>query len=195
MFWTEKKLAARMKELDSYRYRQRIAIPSFRFQLDEEGAIGERPPKNGEWSTISIGDRWEGRDLYAWLAADVSIPEQWANKTIVGLFDFGKTDGGTNAGFESLLYLNGIPYQGVDGNHQEVLFPAGASGNTYNLVFRLWSGLEGGGEPTIQEHKIKRAELSWLDLIVDDLYFTGEAVLQTIKVLDGHRPEREDSGV
>jgi alpha-mannosidase len=192
MFWTEKKLSARLKELDGYRYRDMITIPSFRFQLDEEGAVGMRPPQNGEWSTIHLGDRWEGRDLYAWLATEVKLPEQWAKRTVVGLFDFGKTDGGTNAGFESLLYLNGEPFQGVDANHQEVLFPIDAAGSTYSLVFRLWSGLEGGGKPTVQEHRIKRAGLAWLDKAVDDLYFTGKAVLQTIDMLDEHRPERED---
>lgn len=192
MFWTEKKLAARIKELDNYRYRDKITIPAFQYQLDEEGAVGARPPKDGDWSVINLGDRWEGRDLYAWLKADVDIPNSWADKTVVGLFDFGKTDGGTNAGFESLLYLNAKPYQGVDGNHKEVLFPTDAAGSTYNLIFRLWSGLEGGGKPTVQEHRIKQAELAWLDAAADDLFFTGKAVLQSVEMLDEHRPERED---
>ena len=36
----------------------------------------------------------------------------------VGLFDFGETGGGYNSGFESLLYLDGHPWQGVDTNHR-----------------------------------------------------------------------------
>ncbi|MGV3488193.1 MAG: alpha-mannosidase [Tuberibacillus sp.] len=192
MFWTEKKLAARIRELDSYRYRDKMDIQSFRFQLDEEGAVGTRPPQGGHWSDIQLGDRWEGRDLYAWLAADVTIPREWKGKTVIGVFDFGKTDGGTNAGFESLLYLDGKPFQGVDGNHQEVFFPDNSAGKTLNIVFRLWSGLEGGGKPVVQEHKIKTAQIAWLDEATDDLYFTAKAAIQSVEMLDVNRPERED---
>ncbi|GGH78315.1 alpha-mannosidase [Pullulanibacillus pueri] len=192
MFWTDKKLAARVRELDGYRYRERIEIPSFQFQLDEEGKVGERPPIDGQWSTLKIGDQWSGRDLYAWLAAKVEIPEDWQSRTILGLFDFGKTDGGTNAGFESLLYINGAPYQGVDGNHQEVFLSHEMAGKSIDLVFRLWSGLEGGGKPVEQVHKISRAQIAWLDEATDDLYFTAKASLQAVEMLDEHRPERED---
>jgi len=192
MFWTEKKLNSRIKELEPYRYRDRKAIPSFRFQLDEEGAVGDRPPVGGEWPELKTGERWSGRDLYAWLAAEAEVPNAWQGRTIVGLFDFGKTDGGTNAGFESLLYVNGEPYQGVDGNHKEVFFSADAGGKTLGLIFRLWSGLEGGGKPVEQEHRIKTAELAWLDESVDDLYYTAKAALQAVERLDEHRPERED---
>ena len=41
---------------------------------------------------------------------------------MVGLFNFGETGGGYNSGFESLLYVDGHPYQGVDTNHNEVFF-------------------------------------------------------------------------
>jgi len=192
MFWTEQKLAARIKALGPYRYREARDISSFRFQLDEEGAVGARPPEDGYGSVIRIGDRWEGRDLYAWLAAEVQIPIEWQNKTVIGLFDFGKTDGGTNAGFESLLYLDGKPYQGVDANHQEVFFPDHVAGKTVKLVFRIWSGLEGGGVPVIQEHKIKTAQVAYLDEAADDLYFTGKAIIQAVEMLDDHHPVRED---
>lgn len=192
LFWTEQKLTARIKELDGYRYRDRMEIPSFRFQIDEKGEVGARPPQDGDWTTIRIGDVWKGRDVYAWLSADVATPASWRGRTVCGLFDFGKTDGGTNAGFESLLYVDGRPYQGVDANHQEVLLPDDVAGRTVSLIFRLWSGLEGGGMPVEQEHKIKRAEIAWLDEAADDLYFTAKAALQTVGMLDENRPERED---
>jgi alpha-mannosidase len=191
MFWTEEKLEARIKELEKYRYRDIISIPSFRFLLDEKGEIGARPPKEGDWGKIKVGDYWKGRDLYAWLQVDVDVPKHWNGREIVGLFDFGKTGDGNNSGFESLLYVNGVPYQGVDSNHTEVFFPENAAGTKINLTFRLWSGLEGGGIPTQQEHKIKRAEIAWLDEKCDDLFFTGKAVIETIKIFDEYRPERQ----
>jgi alpha-mannosidase len=191
MFWTEEKLEARIKELDQYRYRETIQIPSFRFLMDEQGEIGTHPPKEAEWNVIQTGDYWTGRDVYAWLQTEVQIPEEWNNQEIVGRFDFGKTGDGNNSGFESLLYVGDTPYQGVDSNHIEVFFSKESAGTILPLTFRLWSGLEGGGIPTPQEHKIKRAELTVLDKIADDLFFTGKAILGTVKVLERNRPERQ----
>src|SRR5690606_32577761 len=103
----------------------------------------------------------------------------------------GTTGGGNNSGFEALLFLNGVPYQGVDANHKEVPFPSDAAGNTLRLRFRLWSGLNGYGRREELEHRIALADICWLDEAADDLYFTGRAVLETIRLLEEHRPERE----
>ena len=192
MFWTEEKLNARIRELEAFRYRDAQPIEAFRAQVDEEGRIGARPPKEGPWSTMQAGDRWEGRDLYLWLETEVEIPAAWKGRQTVGVFDFGKTGGGNNSGFESLLYVNGEPFQGVDMNHQEVFFPEPAIGTKVKLQFRLWSGLEGGGKPQVQEHRVKRAEIAWLDGTVDRLYYTARAVMQTVEVLPANAPERTD---
>ncbi|WP_188456226.1 alpha-mannosidase [Virgibacillus oceani] len=192
MFQTEKKLAARLTELDSHRYRGNVEISSFQFQLDAKGEVGTKPPIDGEWTTLKKGETWTGRDLYAWLAAEVKIPVEWDSKEVVGVFDFGITDGGTNSGFESLLYVNHVPYQGVDGNHKEVFFSNELTGDAVQLDFRLWSGLEGGGRPVEQVHTFKQAFLAWLDENVDDLYYTGKAALQTVEMLDKTNPVRED---
>jgi alpha-mannosidase len=77
---------------------------------------------------IRIGDRWNGRDVYYWLAADVMIPAEWEGRKVLGRFCLGQTGGGTNSGFESLLFLNGEPYQGVDSNHEEVFMPEAVIG-------------------------------------------------------------------
>ncbi|MGP4038614.1 alpha-mannosidase [Gracilibacillus sp. D59] len=190
MFWTVEKLDKQINELQTYRYRNIKRITSFNSLLDEEGRIGERPPSSTDWQTININDRWEGRDKYLWLKTDVTIPETWKDSKIIGVFDFGKTGGGHNSGFESLLYVNDQPYQGVDSNHQEVFFDSQLAGNNLTLCFRLWSGLEGGGQPTIQEHQLKTAFLACLDPALDDLYFTSKATIETVKYLEQNQPER-----
>lgn len=191
MFWTEEKLLRQIDELSHYRYREPIPIKQFLFQLDDAGEIGARPPQEGEWSTVSTGERWEGRDVYAWLKADIDIPAVWQRRQIVGRFDFGTTGKGYNSGFESLLYLNGIPYQGVDSNHIEVFLPEGSGGSNVSLVFRLWSGLEGiNGDHQLQEHKFRLAELAWLDEAADNLYFTAKAAVESMQVIAENQPER-----
>ena len=189
MLLTIEKLKARVKELSPYRYRDRRQISEFRWRLDPEGAVATYPPEDGVWQTMRLGDRWEGRDLYAWLQADISLPAEWAGRKVLGLFDFGRTGGGHNSGFESLLFIDGVPYQGVDSNHQEVFFAPESVGRNISLAFRLWSGLEGGGPPQMQEHRLQQAELAWLDTTVDDLYFWAQAILDTLDVLDQNQPE------
>ncbi|SFL45610.1 alpha-mannosidase [Gracilibacillus orientalis] len=191
MFWTVEKLDKQVSELQPYRYRNIKAITSFNCLLDEEGKVGERPPANtNDWQTININDKWEGRDKYLWLKTDITIPKTWKDAKIIGVFDFGKTGGGHNSGFESLLYVNDQPYQGVDSNHQEVFFNPQLAGDDVTLCFRLWSGLEGGGQPTIQEHQLKTAFLACLDPRLDDLYFTSKATIETVKYLEQNQPER-----
>lgn len=193
MFLTEQKITSRLRELDGYRYREAVVLSSFQTLEDEGLQIhGAAPQPDDQWTTMKLGDSWSGRDRYLWLAASVDVPAEWQGKQILGRFHFGKTGGGTNSGFESLLYVNGQPYQGVDSNHMEVFLPDTAAGQTQQLTFRLWTGLEGGGQPRLQKHELKTAELCWLDEAADNLYYTGMTVIETVAVLDEHAPERAD---
>lgn len=191
MFWTEEKLSNRIEELEAYRYRNKLPIFEFQCQEDPEGEVGKRPPEDGLWSTMKAGEHWTGRDLYLWLKTDIKIPESWKGQPVVGLFNFGQGEGGNNSEFESLLYVDGSTYQGVDSRHPEVFLPNDCYGRTLQLIFRLWSGLEGGGEPKEQEHRINRAEVACFDEATDDLYFTAMAVIETVKVLNENQPERQ----
>ncbi|WP_059102644.1 alpha-mannosidase [Shouchella shacheensis] len=192
MFLTEHKLENRLNELRGFRYRDGWIITRLYFQ-DDAGEIGAYPPKvDDDCEVVNVGDRWEGRDVYKWLQVDVSFPKSWEGKKPVGLFDFGRTGGGNNSGFESLLFVDGKPYQGVDSNHEEVLLPNDKVGHSLRLSFRLWTGLEGGGPKQIQHYKLKDARIAWLDETVDDLYFTSLALFQTIEELATTDPYREE---
>ncbi|MBE1442460.1 alpha-mannosidase [Paenibacillus sp. OAS669] len=192
MLWTKEKLAARIKDIEGFRYRESIQITGMKMKQDEEGRIGAYPTEDGEWKEVSIGDRWTGRDLYRWLAFTADVPASWQGKRIVGRFDFGRTGGGNNSGFESLLFLNGQPYQGVDSNHEEVFLAPETAGTKVKFQFRLWSGLNGYGKAEPIENQLQRAELSWLDETADDLYYTSRAVLETVEQLEENRPERHE---
>lgn len=190
MLFTEKKLEARLHELSETRYRDSVPLESFSAIEDEIGATGARPPSAQPTFELKTGETWKGRDRYIWLSRNVEIPKGWAGKTVLGRFDFGETGGGNNDGFESLLYWNGSPYQGVDSNHQEVFLPDEAAGTTGRMDIRLWSGLDGGGKPREMKHTVNRAELCWLDERIDDFYYTGRAVLETIQALGAGHPDR-----
>lgn len=187
MFMNDK-LRRRIDQLQEFRYRDTQSIEKWSFVVDEEGAVGTRPPVAVEERTVQLGEGWRGRDLYAWLSSTVTIPQSWADKTIVGRFDFGKTGSSGTSGFESLLYCNGSPFQGVDSNHNEVFLP-NVPGQPLDLSFRLWSGLEGGGRPSVQEFRFSQADVAWLDERVDDLYYSARAMLDTFNALGEDNPD------
>ena len=189
MFYTIDKLRNRIHELDDYRYRDKVELEYFNTKLNGDRDIAPNIPTEYD-GVIKTGETWKGRDLYLWMQKEVDIQSNWENKTVVGIFDFGETGAGNNSGFESLFYLNNKPYQGVDSNHKEVFLPKNINGTSVELIFRLWTGLEGGGIPREQEHRINRAQLAWLDEKVDDLFYNASVILETIGELDEYSPDK-----
>ncbi len=201
MFLTDKKLERRIQELEQYRYRDIIPMKSFYIAEENQGVVNpELPafPASGDghcdkaWDMLETGDTWKGRDKYLWMYKEVEIPAEWEGKKVLGIFDFGNTGAGNNSGFESMLYVNGNMYQGVDVNHKEAFLDGSLCGASVKLAFRLWSGLEGGGVPKDQEHRIARADLAWLDEKADDFYYLASMALQTIEQLDGADPVQHE---
>ncbi len=193
MFLVERKIDRRIAEIKEYRYRDRETIEYFLTKEDDGKEVNPKVPTVfDEKERILLGERWSGRDRYLWLHRKLKIKEEWKGKQIVALFDFGKTGSGHNSGFESLLFLNGEMYQGVDSNHKEVFLSDSHCGTQVDVTLRLWSGLEGGGIPQIQEHKIQQAEIGWLDEEVDDFYYTASTIYQTVEQLGENDPIRVD---
>lgn len=189
MFYTIDKLRNRTHELEGFRYRDIIELEYFNTKLNGDRDINPEIPTEFD-GIIKTGETWKGRDLYLWMNKTVEIPSAWADKSVVGIFDFGETGAGNNSGFESLFYLNNKPYQGVDSNHKEVFFPKETPGTNLELLFRLWTGLEGGGVPREQEHRINRAQIAWLDEKVDDLFYNSMVILETIAELDEYSVDK-----
>lgn len=190
MFWTKEKVQNRNVEVSEYRYSKESLISEFDILEDGKGEIGSYPDGLVFEDTIAVGSDWRGRDRYVWLKANVVLPAKREGCRILGFFDFGKTGDGNNSGFESLLFVNGEPYQGVDQNHKEVFFDDALGGTRVELIFRLWSGLEGGGQVRTQEHRLNEAFIGYLDVAVDDLYYTAFAALQTLDYLGENSTER-----
>ena len=119
MFFTARKLECRKDELKKYRYRDVVKYREFAVSEDTQGVVNPAVPAEFEgWDTLKIEDVWRGRDRYLWLHLDAEIPAEWAGRRAVGVFDFGMTGAGNNSGFEAMLYIDGKPYQGVDGRRR-----------------------------------------------------------------------------
>ena len=172
-----------LEEIGENRYRNLVSIEEFDW-YEDDGVVGNRTPK-GNSIKVGQGFRSKGYDKYNWLCTKISIPESFGDENVLGIFDFGVPMGtGNNSNFESLLYVNGKPYQGVDGNHKEVFFNIKETGRELELSFRIWSGLNGGGRPREMTMSIDRAEFGVLDTAADDFYYLAMAALETHELLD-----------
>lgn len=172
-----------LEEIGENRYRNLVPIEEFDW-YEDDGVVGNRAPK-GDSIKVGQGFRSKGYDKYNWLCTKISIPESFGDENVLGIFDFGVPMGtGNNSNFESLLYVNGKPYQGVDGNHKEVFFNIKETGRELELRFRIWSGLNGGGRPREMTMSIDRAEFGVLDTAADDFYYLAMTALETHELLD-----------
>ena len=189
-FHHKERLAKHISQLAELRYRPLISLDSFT-AYEDDGTVGARcPDPTAAPFQMQLGDHWKGWDKYLWLCTEFIVPSPGIEKEAVGIFNFGITGGGNNSHFESLLYVNGEPYQGVDSNHMEVFFPPELTKEPINLQFRLWSGLNGGGPHTVIEHQLKQADIVQLDHHPDELYFMSRSILETIDLLDSNDPNQ-----
>lgn len=189
MLFTKNKLQQRVMELAGKRYFGFENVAPFQSM---EGPLSKDEyykeiPGTIEGGTFDINDMFVGRDRYLWIEKKVTLPVAKEGCEVVGLFNFGNTGHGGNSGFESLLYVDGKPYQGVDTNHGEVIF-SGLGGKEVTLTFMLWTGLEGGGQPRSFYHQCQTANVCYLHKKADELYFFARAIVETLDWMEEDSP-------
>lgn len=190
MFFTVNKIDTMLEQLEWLRYYKMESIFNFKAYDDTRGKdeIKKFPPQKGEEFEVEKNTLLVGRDRYVWLEKDITLPNKKEGFDILGIFDFGKTGGGNNSGFESLLYVNDEEYQGVDLNHKEVFFKDDLSQKNINLKFLLWSGLEGGGDIQDQFMLLKQADIGYIHKATDEFYYLAKNMNSVIKKLDKGLP-------
>lgn len=145
-------------------------------------------PANLAWKSIDIGDTWQGRDRYFWLKAQVKVPVLSADQHFILHLDLGRTGNGNNSGFESLLFVNGDPYQAIDSNHQDAYFDSQFSEQLLEITILLWTGLEGGGAHQIQHYALKDISAGVLNQTIRQCYVYLKLFYEIINELDEDEP-------
>lgn len=191
MFFTIEKFQRRTEELGKRRYFGHQTIAPFTAMPGDlpEDAVYHEIPDRIVGNEFHLNDFFTGRDRYLWLEKEVTLLPEMKGCKVVGLFDFGKTGEGHNSSFESLLYLDQEPYQGVDTFHNEVIF-TNLAGKRVNLTFLLWTGLEGGGKIREFYHRLKQADLVYLHVAADEMYYYADAITRTLGLLPEESTER-----
>ncbi len=184
MFFTEEKIARRIQELQSRRYINMENIAPMEAMEGTNGCdeVYTHVPEHFNGRPFALGERFCGRNKFLWLRKKIVLPQSKPGCEVFGLFDFGKTDGDFNSGFESLLYIDGHPYQAVDTYHRDVLLEPFA-GKEITMIFLLWTGRGGQQYETVFAHKFRQAQLGYLHKATDELYYLCRAALETARIL------------
>ncbi|NUK30271.1 alpha-mannosidase [Parageobacillus sp. VR-IP] len=185
MFFTVEKITKYLGEIKDSIYRQVQDIPTFKYK---EWPFGEEIKEaylpdfdDHDWQDFHIGESWGGYDKAAWFRTTVSIPEEWKNKRLVLHFLVGPRDGGGSTA-EALLYVNGMPLQGIDVWHEEAWIPPEyySEKNEFHLAIKAWSGVL----RVPKRRRFKVARLAWVDEATEKYYFLADTVLKSVNVLD-----------
>lgn len=121
------------------------------------------------WEVFNSEDmHWYGPDEHYWFKTVFVVPKALEGKSIIlnVKTQIEECDDGKNPQF--LLFLNGIPVQGIDMNHREVLLSKSAkTGEKYELELQSYTG--------ILHHEFNlMVEIIEIDLDIQKLYYDLE---------------------
>jgi alpha-mannosidase len=123
-------LKTRMPELERVIYRMQRPIEGW-----ETSCLGQKqdagPPPVEGWEPYTPGENWGGLDILQWFRTKITIPTDMAGWPVVALL---------HPGHEGLCYVDGVPYQGLDGGRPEVELTAKAEGGeTFDIMVEAYS--------------------------------------------------------
>lgn len=187
MFWPEEKLASRWRELEHHVARAVRTIAPVRCHLGDLPDGFAPALDDSAWPVIQSHQRWTSQpDQIAWFRAEVEVEPALAGKSLALRFGRSIARGGHDQLAESLLYLNGRPYHGLDRNHRLVFLPPDlCQEGRFSMAVQAWSGREQYDQLYWQD-----PELVWVDLQTEALVYDFAAVSGTLKELDPSAPAR-----
>lgn len=134
--------------------------------------------------------RFIGNDMHYWFKTEFEVTQDWEGKTIVWEMDLTKEEW-NQTGSQFLFFVNGVPYQGVDGNHTFVKLTDEATiGEKYRLDIQAYTGKDHFRQQGV-DIKLK-SSLKALDLRIEQLYYDLQVPLWIIENIDAADKVRLD---
>ncbi|MCI0563898.1 MAG: hypothetical protein MN733_35945, partial [Nitrososphaera sp.] len=120
-----------LPHIQNHIYPRKIALNEWKYKDgDVPGAAADKF-NDKSWRSVQLPFQWGGYDKFAWFRTEAAIPQEFSGQPLALVIDLP----------ESLLYLNGSAYQGIDGTHQEVFLTAKARGNQkYSIAIQSYNG-------------------------------------------------------
>jgi alpha-mannosidase len=186
LFFTEEKIDKLLWEIKPTIYRKTLEIPTFKFiEADPSGAQHPDFDDSG-WQDFHLMDYWGGYDVIAWFRAAVTIPPAFRDEKLAFKFLVGPRDGGGSTA-ETMLYVNGVPLQGIDIWHEDAWLPPEHIGDTVFVALRAWSGVL----DVPDRRRFKVAQLNVIDEGAEGFYYLAENLNLAVKAMDKNDWRRE----
>ncbi|WP_374686578.1 glycoside hydrolase family 38 C-terminal domain-containing protein [Promineifilum sp.] len=213
---TPLQLARALDRLAALVYRRRVPLEPLRFTRLSGPPFGSPPaPAAGDpGEPIPPGTYWGGPNVNFLLRGVVTIPADIDPAAGPLALHLPLGEAGDFSHPEALVYLNGVPWAGVDRHHQEIPLPCSAGWHPassapgsaipsdatthrrdttprYNLLLHGWTGLLGSHDADPARRLFMgQCALVQIDPPARDLLTLGRAALQTAELLDERDPAR-----
>jgi len=181
-------LGNRLHEIFETIYSPRQGIANVEIAVTGPGKGPERAPTKG-WKAFPVSERprWGGYDQTTWFRMTVEAPAAWKGERVVALirpsmktYELGIE--GLSKGAEALAYLDGVPYQGLDFNRDELLLVERAKGGE-----RFEIALEAVPSTRFDVyHQFAYADLAVKNDMVWEFYWNAAVALGVCETLDAN---------
>ncbi len=168
----EKKIIAEIKRLQNTVYEESWEIGEWKAKCGYYQGPGKYEMIDEEWRDISVGQRISTKNLTVFLKNRVILDDSLKGKKVVLLL---------KVGGEGCLFVNGVPYNGLDFNRNMVLLTEFANGDeVYEIEIETYckvmttNGDDGFGETTM-EVELAQTRLAVINEKAWDYYFEIKA--------------------
>jgi alpha-mannosidase len=147
----------RLGILEGSFFRDRQPITGWESVETGTGQGFAEPPTDG-WEPYTPGTGWGGNDITRWFRTTVTIPNEMAGEMVVALLE---------PGAEGMVWLDGIPWRGIDPNRPPVELRQNATaGDTIDILVETYTSAT--ASPTLT---FSTAHLAVRDPLPWDLYW------------------------
>ncbi len=155
-------------ELGQHLWAARLPLSRWRVWVGEMAPEQLNCVKAEECQEIKLPAPWGGYDQTAWFFTEVEVPGGWRGSPVQLYLDID----------ESLLFVDGLPKQGIDANHREHLLVSQAQGGErWALAVEAYAGL------TSEKCIFRHAELRQVRPEAWRLYFDLKVALDVLSGL------------
>lgn len=173
IFSFEDRVKIRLADLKPRMYPLVCAISPWQVRECLYHNVGEYEYLDEDWREIDVGGTWGGEGRSAFFRNEITIPKEMKGKPVVLQLYLGG---------DSLLSLNGVPYQGLDPFRNTVLLTECAEGSEYYKVevesYFMWHA----GESDIKT--LECSCISTLDREIEAAYWDYKSVYNALFMPD-----------
>ena len=188
--WTLEKITQRLNLIEPFVYRQRSAIPPFRYcALPDPATPPPLDANDTDWSITEPNSYWGKPFTDFMLRSSFQVPADWNSANPIGLYlPLGNAQSFSLP--EALAYIDGEAYATCDRHHQEIILrPEWCNGQLHRLILHGWTGLGGDWNADPVTRLIMRpCKVVQIDLATRDFIATARVALGTARSLDLNDP-------